>query len=163
MTTPHHRECRSQNVEFVTLFAHAKTNHLSGVHVVLTLDSTVPRSPLSADAILFPDPCELGDDFLAKQPPKTWNKGNGSQKSKHPFQYRADSALQGLAVSTPHSFKGGIKELLRSKETTRWIFTPSFNRFLPGPRQALLDRSEALPKPLDGLDVGPRYEHDRDA
>ncbi|CAM9617174.1 unnamed protein product [Ectocarpus sp. 12 AP-2014] len=102
------------------------------------------------------DPCELGDDFVAKQPPKAWNKGYDSQKSKHPFQYRAEGALQGLTVSTPHSFKGGIQELLRSKETTRWIFTPSFNRFLPGPRQALLDRSEALPKPLDGLDVGPR-------
>ncbi|CAB1118332.1 unnamed protein product [Ectocarpus sp. CCAP 1310/34] len=89
-------------------------------------------------------------------------KGMAARKSKHPFQYRADSALQGLAVSTPHSLKGGIKELLRSKETTRWVFTPSFNRFLPGPRQALLDRSEALPKPLGGLDVGPRQEHDRD-
>ncbi|CAN0092916.1 unnamed protein product, partial [Ectocarpus fasciculatus] len=105
------------------------------------------------------DPCELGDEFVAKQPSETWNKGHDSQTSGQPFKYREDSALELLLVSTPTSFKGGISELLRSKEKTRWIFTPSFNRFLPGPRQALLDRSESLPKPLDSLDEAPSATH----
>ena len=101
-------------------------------------------------------PGVLQDDFVAKQPHTAWKRNDGGhgRVMLHPFKHPHDNKAQDLAVSIPDSVDT-VDELLTRTET-RWIFTPSFKRYLRGPRQALLDRSEALPPPLDGLDVGRR-------
>lgn len=92
----------------------------------------------------------LGDEFVARQPLKAWINEPGSHlESHHRFQGH------NLAVSIPNT--GTTIASLLGSTRTRWIFTPSFNRYKPGAQQALLDRtSSALPVPRDDLDVGDR-------
>lgn len=115
-----------------------------------------PPPSCSAEHVSSLVPGVLQDDFVAKQPHKAWKRNDGGhgRVTLHPFKHPHDNKAQDLAVSIPDSVDT-VDELLTRTET-RWIFTPSFKRYLRGPRQALLDRSEALPPPLDGLDVGRR-------
>lgn len=91
---------------------------------------------------------------MAKQPMKAWIDGCHIPPITRPFQYREGGEVQHLDMSLPSSIRK-IEDVL-DRENTRWIFTPSFYRCRPGPRQALLDRSAALAAPLRPPDVGQR-------
>lgn len=102
---------------------------------------------------------------MARQPPNGWNTENRRPTISLPFQHpqdRENEAFepQDLDVSIP-DYLESMEEMLRKKES-RWIFTPSFNRWRPGRQQALLDRNAALPNPRPGLDVGDRSSEEAD-
>ncbi|CAM9719306.1 unnamed protein product, partial [Pylaiella littoralis] len=101
-------------------------------------------------------------NFAAKQPPSTWANGETQSELttctfRHSQEKKENGEPQTLHVSipTPNIW---AKFLTPTDPQSRWIFTPSYNRAAPGSRQALLDRSVALPQEShDTPDVGTRY------
>eukprot|EP00903_Cladosiphon_okamuranus_P012871 g12021.t1 len=101
-------------------------------------------------------PYVSGDgEYVAKQPPRSWGNGFEPRCEQRRFQHPQSDKFQDLDVSIPESIQT-LDELLEAKKEMRWIFTPSFNRFEPGQRQALLDRSSALQAHLSDPAVGKR-------
>lgn len=94
---------------------------------------------------------------MAKQPPRACHNGFVPRWRQHRFRHPQDRESQDLDVSIPESIKTFDELFLEEKKKEkRWIFTPSFNRWEPGRRQALLDRSEALQAHLPDPAVGKR-------
>ncbi len=92
--------------------------------------------------------------YVANQQPRAWNSGFTPRWTPHRFRHPQDRDFHYLEVSAP--INKTFDELLETRKENRWIITTSFDRFVLGRRQALLDRFSTLQDHLADPAVGKR-------